>query len=61
MAKKNVIIEEPTVEETPVVAETPVVEETPWQGHPSRDFVTVAQPAVEETPAETPAEDGGQE
>ena len=60
MAKKSVTIEEPTVEETPVVVETPVVEETPWQGHPSRDFISVAQPVVEETPIETPI-DGGQE
>ena len=59
MAKKSVTIEEPTVEETPVVVETPVVEETPWQGHPSRDFISVAQPVVEETPIETPI-DGGQ-
>lgn len=70
MAKKSAIIEEPTQEEVVAVEQTPVVEEKPWEGHPSRDFISVAPteepvvdaPVVEETAVEeTPVVDGGQE
>lgn len=71
MAKKKEVIEEPIQEVAAEVAVEPTVEPIDWfaNGYPSRDFftpipgVTEARAAAvtEEAPAETPAEDGGQE
>lgn len=71
MAKKKEVIEEPIQEVAAEAAVEPTVEPIDWfaNGYPSRDFINPLPdamkpkeaPVVEEAPAETPAEDGGQE